>query len=186
MIAITQVPPSVWRQLVRRLTLVMAILCSGLYSSHAAASGEQQVDAAPDVNPAQIHCTLEAAALNFGHLQLPLKTTYVGVGEITAVCHNQSSTVRRVELTLTFPTMGQQSELLQGNRGTLAVTFYRDPQFVERWGDDQNGAGIILELMPGEQRRLRLSVHALLQISRNSEAGVYNTHIPITLSARPI
>lgn len=172
----------------RRLALYLALTlgCSAWDASAAAASAGPPGDAALESDPAQIRCSLESARLDFGHLQWPLRTRYVGVGEITAICHNPSGGTRRAELTLAFPTMGRQGAVLRRSRGTLTLTFYRDPQLAERWDDNRNGAGIVLELLPGEQRRLRLSVYAVLHADRNAEAGVYTTQLPITLSAHPI
>ncbi|CAK0745301.1 Spore coat protein U-like protein [Gammaproteobacteria bacterium] len=141
---------------------------------------------ASEINSAQIYCTLEAASLNFGHLHLRQRAATVGVGEIVVVCRNYSRTSCRIDVTLAFPTMGQQKALLRAKRGTLPVTFYHDSQFVERWGDDRNGASashVVVELTPGELRRLRVPVYSLLQTSHDTAAGSYYAQIPVTLLA---
>ncbi|EMS81582.1 spore coat protein U domain-containing protein [Desulfotignum phosphitoxidans] len=136
---------------------------------------------------AQVQCSLVSASLNFGRLNLRQPSRIVGEGEVVVVCLNPSTAVRHTELALAFPTMGRQTALLRAGQSTLAAAFYRDAQFTEPWGDDRNGARalrVILELGPGERRRLRLPVHALLQNRRDASAGVYHTLIPITLTTR--
>jgi spore coat protein U-like protein len=136
---------------------------------------------------AQVQCSLESASLNFGRLNLQQQFRVVGEGEVVVVCHNPSTGVRHVELTLAFPTMGLQTALLLASQGTLAVAVYRDAQFAERWGDNRNGAPalrVILGLGSGERRRLRLPVYALLQNRHDAGAGVYHAYIPITLTTQ--
>lgn len=145
-----------------------------------------RTDDFPASDLAQVQCSLESASLNFGRLNLQ-QLRVVGEGEAVVVCHNPSTGVRHVELTLAFPTLGLQTALLQASQGTLAVAFYRDAQFAERWGDDRNGApalSVILDLGSGERRRLRLPVYALLQNRHDAGAGVYNANIPITLTTQ--
>jgi hypothetical protein len=139
-------------------------------------------------DPLQIQCHLESARLDFGRLNLHRPPPTAGEGEVVAVCLNPSPTVRRAALTLAFPTMGPQTGTLQGAKGQLAVAFYRDAQGAERWGDDRNGAPAVavqVDLGPGEQKRLRLAVHALLQTRRDAPAGAYLAQIPVTLTTVP-
>ncbi|NTV15378.1 MAG: fimbrial major subunit CsuA/B family protein [Desulfobulbaceae bacterium] len=144
-------------------------------------------DASPTGDLAQVQCSLESASLNFGRLNLQQQLRVVGEGEAVLVCLNPSTGVHHVELTLAFPTMGLQTASLQANQDTLAVAFYHDAQFAERWGDDRNGAPalrVMLNLGSGERRRLRLPVYALLQNRHDAGAGVYNANIPITLTTQ--
>lgn len=185
--------PSPRRQVVksthRRIWLLACAITVSAYSLQlgpiVAWAGAKAV-ASPTGDLAQVHCSLESASLNFGRLNLQ-QLRVVGEGEAVVVCQNSSTGVRHVELTLAFPTMGLQTALLQANQSTLAVAFYRDAQFAERWGDDRNGAPalhIILGLSSGERRRLRLPVYALLQNRHDAGAGVYNAHIPIELTTQ--
>lgn len=171
----------------RLLACAMAISACGLQWTPIVAWAGTITDATPAGDLAQVQCRLESASLNFGRLNLQRQSLVVGEGEAVVVCQNPSTGVRHVELTLAFPTMGLQTALLQASQDTLAVAFYRDAQFTERWGDDRNGAPalrVILELGPGERRRLCLPVHALLQNRRGAGAGVYQALIPITLTTR--
>jgi spore coat protein U-like protein len=144
--------------------------------------------AGPDVDASAVRCIVQSARLNFGRLTLRRPQQVAGEGEAVVACQNTSTEVRRVELALTFPTVGPHTALLQSSRGTLAVAFYRDPQRAWRWGDDRNGAAALripLELGAGERRELRLPVYALLNSPRDSAAGAYLTHVPVTLTTLP-
>jgi spore coat protein U-like protein len=144
--------------------------------------------AGPDVDASAVHCILQSASLNFGRLNLKLPPPVAGEGEAMVACQNMSTEVRRVELSLAFATMGPQTALLQSSHGSLAVAFYRDAQFAWRWGDDRNGTAalhVTLELAPGERKELRLPVYALLHNPRDAAAGVYLTHVPVTLTTLP-
>ncbi len=135
-----------------------------------------------------VHCVLQSASLNFGRLNLQRSTPVAGEGEAMVACQNTATEARHVELLVTFPTLGPQTAFLQSSHGSLAVAFYRDAQFAVRWGDDHNGAAALhvpLELGPGERRQLRLPVYALLQNPRDAAAGVYLTHVPVTLTTLP-
>ncbi|CAK0748367.1 Spore coat protein U-like protein [Gammaproteobacteria bacterium] len=175
--AILPTPSATRRRLAWLPMIAMAALWLSFSLHHAAAS---------EINSAQIYCALEAASLNFGHLHLRQRAATVGVGAIVVVCRNYSKISYRIDVTLAFPTMGQQKALLRAKQGTLPVAFYHDAQFVERWGDDRNGASashIVVELTPGEQRRLRVPVYSLLQTSHDTPAGSYYGQIPVTLLA---
>lgn len=166
---------------------LLAALCLSLSSAPATVLAQLPTVDASSIAGAQIDCVLAGATLNFGNLDPRTRTTYPGVGEITVVCTNHSRVVRSAMLTLAFPTMGAQEARLQGRQEALAVSFYRDAHFTERWGDDRNGATalhITVEIMPGEQRRLRIPVHAQLQSPHGSTAGVYNTQVPIVLAVQ--
>ena len=152
-----------------------------------ASAGTASAATAPD-DPTAIQCSLESARLEFGRLTLQRPPPIAGEGEAVVVCQNPSASVRRAEITLAFPTMGPQTAMLQGGKGQLAVAFYRDAQFAERWGDDHNAAPavkVLVELGPGERRRLRMPVHALLQIRRDAPAGLYQAQIAMTLTTLP-
>ena len=141
--------------------------------------------AGPADDTSEVHCVLQSASLNFGRLNLQRPPPVAGEGEAMVACQNTATEMRRVELSLTFPTMGLQTALLQSSHGSLAVAFYRDAQFAERWGDDSHGAAALhvpLELGPGERRQLRLPVYALLHNPRDAAAGVYLVQVPITLT----
>lgn len=169
------------------LACAIAMSACSLQVSPIVAWAGAKTDASPAGDLAQVQCSLEPARLNFGRLNLQQQLRVVGEGEAVVVCQNPSTGVRHVELTLAFPTMGLQTALLQASQGTLAVAFYHDAQFAERWGDDRNGAPalrVILDLGPGEWRRLRLPVHALLQNRRDAYAGVYHGLIPVTLTTQ--
>jgi hypothetical protein len=137
------------------------------------------------VDASVVHCVLQSASLNFGRLNLQRAPPVTGEGEAVVACQNTATELRRVDLSLSFATMGPKTARLQAGHGTLAVAFYRDAQFAERWGDDINGAAalhVILELGPGERRQLRLPVYALLNIPRDSAAGVYLAHLPVEVT----
>lgn len=166
---------------------LLAALCLSLSSAPAAVLAQLPTVAASSIAGAQIDCVLAGATLNFGNLDPRTRATYPGVGEINVICTNRSRVVRSAMLTLAFPTMGAQESRLQGRQDALAVSFFRDALFTERWGDDRNGATalrIAVEIMPGEQRRLRVPVHARLQSPHESTAGVYNTQVPIVLAVQ--
>lgn len=173
----------------QRVWLLACAIVMTVYSlqSPGAAWAGAKIDASVAGDLAQVQCSLVSASLNFGRLNLQQPYRVVGEGEVVVVCLNPSTGVRQMELELAFPTMGRQTALLQAGQSTLTVAFYRDAQFAERWGDDRNGARalrVILELGPGERRRLSLPVHALLQTRRDAGAGVYLAHIPITLTTK--
>jgi hypothetical protein len=173
------------RRLARLLACAIVMAAGSLQVNPIEAWAGAIRDAPPAGGLAQVQCRIESASLNFGRINPQREFRVVGEGEAVVVCRNPSTGMRRVELTLAFPTMGLQTALLQASQGTLAVAFYRDAQFAERWGDDRNGAPalrVILELDPGERRRLRLPVHALLQNRRDAGAGLYQAQIPVTLT----
>ena len=181
------------RQRTRRLPAspparaLLAALCLGLSCACANVRAQVPTAATSRSEAAQVDCALGGAALDFGSLDPRTRTTYQGVGEITVVCTNHSRVVRSAMLTLAFPTMEAQGFRLQGRQEALAVSFYRDALFTERWGDDRAGATamrIAVELKPGEQRRLRIPVRALLQAPRESTAGPYNAQVAIVLDVQ--
>ncbi|PUE31757.1 spore coat protein U domain-containing protein [Limnohabitans sp. Jir72] len=132
-----------------------------------------------------VHCLVQSASLNFGRLNLQRPPPVPGEGEVVVACQNTASEVRRVTLSLTFPTMGVQTALLQSGHGAMPVVFYRDAQFAVRWGDDLNGAAalrVALDFTPGEHTVLRLPVYALLHSPRVVAAGVYLSHVPVTVT----
>lgn len=141
--------------------------------------------AGPTVDSSEVHCVLQSATLNFGRFNLQRSPPVAGEGEAVVACQNTATELRRVELALAFPTMGPQTALLQSGHGSLAMAFYRDAQFSVRWGDDRDGAAalrVLLELAPGERRQLRMPVYALLHNLRDAAAGVYLTHVPVTVT----
>jgi spore coat protein U-like protein len=157
--------------------------CAGALLGHAATS-----HAGPAVDASEVRCLVQSARLNFGRIHLKQPQRVAGEGEAVVACQNTSHDVRRVELSLSFPTIGPATGFLQSGRGTLAVAFYRDAQYSWRWGDDRNGADalrVTLELGPDERRQLRIPVYALLNRARDAPAGTYMTHIPVTLTTLP-
>jgi spore coat protein U-like protein len=137
---------------------------------------------------AGVQCVLQSASLNFGRLNLQRAPLVAGEGEVRVACQNTAPEVRRVMLSMAFSTPGPQTAVLQSGRSALAVAFYQDAQHAVRWGDEQNGAGALhigLELGPGERKQLQLPVYALLHSPRDAAAGVYLTHVPLTLTTLP-
>lgn len=135
-----------------------------------------------------VRCILQSASLNFGKFGLKQPTPMAGEGEAVVACQNVSTEVRRVDVSLAFPSMGSQTAYLQSAHASVAVAFYRDAQFAWRWGDDRNGftaLHIPLVFAPGERKELRTPVFALLHHPRNAAAGVYRTQVPVTLTTLP-
>ncbi len=136
-------------------------------------------------NSTEVICLLQSASLNFGRLGLHRPPLVAGEGEMVVVCQNTATALRRVNLALAFPTMGQSTAWLQSGRGTLAVAFFHDTQFAVRWGEDGQGLAALhipLELGAGERRLLRLPVYALLQNPPGAAAGIYVANLPVTVS----
>lgn len=132
-----------------------------------------------------VHCLVQSASLNFGRLNLQRQSPVAGEGEVVVTCQNTSGELRRVTLALMFPSLGVQTALLQSGHGAMPVVFYRDAQFALRWGDDLNGAAALrlaLDFTPGEHSVLRLPVYALLHRPRVALAGVYLSHVPVTVT----
>ena len=166
---------------------LLAALCLGLSCASATVLAQVPTLATSSIGAAQVDCAVAGATLNFGNLDPRTRNAYPGVGEITVVCTNHSRAVRSATLTLALATMEAQGFRLQGRQEALAISFYRDALFTDRWGDDRNGATamrISVEVMPGEQRRLRIPVHARLQAARESTAGTYNAQFPIVLDVQ--
>ena len=137
-------------------------------------------------NSAEVNCLLQSASLNFGRLGLHRPPLVAGEGEMVVVCQNTATALRRVNLTLAFPTMGHATALLQSSHGSLAVAFFHDAQFAVRWGEDGKGLAALhipLELGPGERKLLHLPVYALLQNPPGAPAGVYLVNLPVTVSS---
>lgn len=150
--------------------------------------GFDMVYADPLNDTLTVHCLVQSARLNFGRLNLQRPSPVAGEGEVVVACQNNSSEVRRVTLSVMFPSMGVQTALLQSGQGVLPVIFYRDPQFAVRWGNDLNGAGTMrvdMDFKAGEHSLLRLPVYALLHKPGNAAAGVYMSHVPVTLTTLP-
>lgn len=132
-----------------------------------------------------VHCFVKSARLNFGRLNLQRPSPLPGEGEVVVSCQNTSKELQRVTLSLVFPTLEHPTVLLRSDRGTLSVGLYKDAKFQVAWGDGMNGAAplqLALEFTPGEDRLVHLPVHGLLVTPRVAAAGVYLSHVPVTLS----
>lgn len=141
--------------------------------------------AAPLDDASAVHCTLQSASLNYGRLTLQRQSPVAGEGEAVVACRNTATSLRRVELWLSFPTVGPEIAVLQSGRSTITVVFFQDAQFAVRWAEDRNGTArrqILLELAPGERKLLHLPVYALLQNPRDAAAGVYMAQVPVAIN----
>lgn len=147
----------------------------------------EPVQAAPALD-APVECTLQSTRLSFGTLTQQRPTQVQGEGEVIVACQNLSPTVRTVDITVGFSSMGAHTAMLQSSQDALAVDFFLDVQCAERWGDGNNGGRTLqasVRLAPGEHRQLRLPVHALLQNRRDAKAGLYLVHVPVQITAVP-
>lgn len=140
----------------------------------------------PLADDSAVRCSLQSASLNFGFLTLHRQSPVAGEGEAVVACQNSATALRRVELWLSFPTMGPETAVLQSNQGAITVAFFHDAQFAVRWVEDRSGLArqrILLELAPGERKLLHLPVYALLQNPRDAAPGVYMAQVPLTVNA---
>lgn len=168
-------------QTIRLASLSFATFIAVLWSACPALAGTEG-------DSTLVNCALQSANLNFGRIYLKRSPIVAGEGEAVVICQNIATEMRHIELSFTFPTLGRKNVALQSGRGSLAATFYRDAQFAVRWGDDHSGSAsrnIPLDLAPGERRKLRVPVYALLQIPHDAASGSYLTQVPITLTMLP-
>lgn len=143
------------------------------------------VHAATAEDNTPVQCRVQSAQLNFGRLHAPQALQVIGEGEAVLSCHNTANNPRRVTLTLSFPTLGQQAAVLTQGPSALPVHFYRDAQLSQRWGDDLNGAAawtLALDMAAAEHRLLHVPVHAVLFTARGMAPGLYLGRVPLTLS----
>lgn len=133
-------------------------------------------------------CRVQSGDLRFGVLNphSPSSPSHgVGEGLIVLSCQNLTQAAQSHAVSLAISVA--QSRLRSNNhpKNALTVGFFHDPIRSQAWGDGRNGGAplkLLVQLLPGEHRLLRLPVHALLQGFHQAPVGAYQAQVPLSLT----